>query len=293
MDAPDRLYRRVPRAQWQQLAEFRAAHPERVRTIGGRPWRYLAGGAGAEVLVILPGAACLAEPGFPLIAAFERRLRVIAPSYPPVGSLDALLDGVAGLLAAEGVARAHLYGGSFGGIVAQAFARRHPARVRALILANATVLSPRWRPAARLLLALGPRLPRAAVRAPLRLIVPWTIPAPPEQRAFWRAYQAELLTRRLTRADLLGLVAAGADALAQADPPGDPARWAGPTLLLESDRDVAARPGARLALRRQYPQAQRHVFRAAGHTPWLTHHDEYVAVVAGFLDRVAASAPRP
>src|SRR4051812_250322 len=123
-DPAERVYRHVPGAQRQRLADFRTAHPGMECVAGGTRWQYLVGGEGGEVLLILPGAACLAEPGFPLIEAFERRCRVVAPSYPPVCTMGEVLEGLAAILAAEGIRRVHLFGGSYGAIVAQCLARR-------------------------------------------------------------------------------------------------------------------------------------------------------------------------
>ena len=283
-DPLERIYRQVPPAQRQRLADFRAAHPGKVCEVAGARWEYLAGGSGAEALLMLPGAACLAEPGFPLIEAFERDCRVVAPSYSPDGTMGELLDGLAGVLTAEGIARAHLFGGSYGGLVAQCFVRHYPERVRSLILANTTVVARHWRRPARVLLALAARIPPWAIRAPLLRALPRMIPAPPDEASFWRAYQEELLTCRLTRADLLGLVRTGVDFLEHWRlTPADLDDWSGQLLILASDRDLAARPAHRESLRRLYPRARIRTFRDAGHTPWLTHHEEYVAIVRAFV----------
>ena len=90
---------------------------------------------------------------FPLSAAMwvEQRealrgsYRVLAPDLrgfgaSPAGddepSLDLLADDVAGLLDDRGIEQAVLAGLSMGGYVAMAFARRHPARLRGLVLAD-------------------------------------------------------------------------------------------------------------------------------------------------------------
>jgi 3-oxoadipate enol-lactonase len=50
--------------------------------------------------------------------------------------LGDLADDAAALLDALGIARAHVYGTSFGGILAQLLAARHPARIDRLVLAS-------------------------------------------------------------------------------------------------------------------------------------------------------------
>lgn len=61
---------------------------------------------------------------------------------PPLVSIEALADWLAGLLEAAGVARAALVGHSMGALACLAAAARHPARVRALALCGAAAAMP-------------------------------------------------------------------------------------------------------------------------------------------------------
>jgi pimeloyl-ACP methyl ester carboxylesterase len=54
-------------------------------------------------------------------------------------------------------------------------------------------------------------------------------------------------------------------------------------LDLESDEDLVT-PEQRAELRRCYPQASVHTFHGAGHTPWISHKEEYLSVIKEFLD---------
>ncbi|MCB9797572.1 MAG: alpha/beta hydrolase [Alphaproteobacteria bacterium] len=88
--------------------------------------------------------------------------------------LSALADDVAALLDALGEPRCHVGGASMGGMIAQIFAGRHPARARSLISVMSSSGS-RWRGRPRL----GPLL---------RLAGP-----PPEGREAFRAHAAEIV----------------------------------------------------------------------------------------------------
>ena len=115
----------------------------------------------------------------------------------------------------------------------------------------------------------------------------WTKPfrTTPEEAAFWRAYQHELLARHLTKPGLLGLARTGADFLAHHPlAPGDLAGWPGRVLLLPVTDDRFAPPASQATLRRLYPGATVRTFHGAGHTPWLTRHDDYVAAIRAFID---------
>ena len=283
----DETHRGIAAERWEELREFQASHPLKHITVAGVGWDYIVGGEGEEALLLLPGGAMVGEAGFTRIPAFEDRYQVIAPGYPSVSTAAQLLDGLAGLLEAEGVQAAHVLGPSYGGLVAQCFVRRHPERVRSLTLAN-TAVPPRWALwPARLFLVLMPLVPLAWLRAhrerTLARAFSGVPSVPPEDQAFWRDYQHGLVSR-LTKKNLRSMYRLGVDLMQRFRfAPGDLASWPGRVLILESDEDVVT-PEQRAELRRTYPQARVHTFRGAGHTPWMSHKEEYLSVVNEFLD---------
>src|SRR5215210_4882854 len=151
--------------RWEELREFRATHPPKHITVAGVGGDYIACGEGEEALLHLPGGVMVGEAGFTRIPAFEDRYRVIAPSYASVTTAAEFLDGLVGVLDAEGVREAHVLGPSYGGIVAQGFVRRHPERVRSLILANTLVPPRSMLRLSRVFLALLPLVPLGWLRA--------------------------------------------------------------------------------------------------------------------------------
>jgi pimeloyl-ACP methyl ester carboxylesterase len=66
--------------------------------------------------------------------------------------------------------------------------------------------------------------------------------------------------------------------------PDELATWAGRVLILESDEDIVT-PEQGAELRRRYPQARVYTFHGAGHTPWMSHKEEYLSVINEFLDQ--------
>ena len=100
-------------------------------------------------LVLVHGFPFAAESWSGEADALSAKMRVLAPSMrgfgatprPDLGepqlSMDPMADDVAAILDARGVTEPVVLGGlSMGGYVALAFARRHPQRLRALILAD-------------------------------------------------------------------------------------------------------------------------------------------------------------
>jgi pimeloyl-ACP methyl ester carboxylesterase len=126
---PDATRRGIAAERWEELREFRATHPLKRATVAGVGWDYIASGEGDEALLLLPGGAMVGESHFTRIAAFENGYRVIAPSYASVSTAAELLDGLAGVLDAEGVLKAHVLGPSYGG-PRGAVLRAPPSRAR-------------------------------------------------------------------------------------------------------------------------------------------------------------------
>jgi pimeloyl-ACP methyl ester carboxylesterase len=268
---------------------FRAAHPCQQCDVAGVTWHYLTGGQGAEHLLLLPGAPGLGETSFQTLLHFAGRYRMLAPSYPAAcTSVSALVEGLVGLLDAEGIARAHIEGGSFSGMIADHLARRYPERVGKLILSHTGVPQPRrfsrfplWR-----VLMLG--LPMPLLRGLLRLGIGVALaPAVGQSEgAFWMAYFLEVV-QTLTRADYLARLAVLHDLErrernAGALPP-ERRTWQGQVLIIEADDDALVTPQGRRALKACYPQAQVHTFHQTGHSAWMTRTAEYLHIMEVFL----------
>ena len=110
------------------------------------------------------------------------------------------------------------------------------------------------------------------------------VPSVPQvDQVFWRDYQHGLVSR-LSKAELLSMYRVGIDLMESFRfAPDDLASWPGRVLILESDEDILT-PEQRAELRRCYPRAVVHTFRGAGHTPWMSHKEEYLSVINEFLD---------
>ncbi len=128
--------------------------------------RFVDIGSGPPVVVI-PGVQGRWEWMKPGIDALAQRCRVVTysladePSWG--GTFDeragfaCYVDQVGAVMDLAGLERATICGVSYGGLIASAFAARHPERVQALVLVSA--LPPSWKPDARALFYLrAPRL---------------------------------------------------------------------------------------------------------------------------------------
>lgn len=275
----DELYADVPADQREKLRRFRATYP--LRTYEG--WEYIDTGAGDEVLLLLVGGLRMADAAHGNIPLLTDTFRVIAPSYPALSTMAALSDGIADILRHEGIGKVHVLAGSFGGMLAQVFVRRHRALVDKLVLSTTAVLddetAERYRQALQMMQPMdAEQVAELAQQMMFQIIAP-----PADQHAFYRAYLKELYTQRVDKAALISTYEALLDFAENITLRPDD--WDGETLVLESDDDATFNEATRARVRALYPQAESYVFHNAGHSPASTQRDLYFEVVKGFLSR--------
>lgn len=267
----------------EALDAFRAAAPVRRLQHDGVDWQYRVAGDGAQGLLLLPGAVGDGEAYFTLGPLLSRTHKVIAIAYPPVDSLMRLLDGLRYILDREGIGPTDIVGGSFGGLIAQAFLRRFPQRTRRVVLSATGPAKPaRAASNAKWARVMGV-LPIGVTRALLRAIVRVSLKPVTGDREFWRDFYVRAIAT-LSRDEFVARYALSADIDRHGPPwPAGPQEWTGAMLILEGDADKISRAGSRDKLKSLYPGARVHTFRGAGHAMAAERREEWAATIAEFL----------
>lgn len=274
------LYAQVPAEERDALREFRETHPEHTLTHNGTTWRYVVSGDHAEVLLLLVGGLREADAAHANITMLDDTFRVITPSYPALATMDELADGIAEILNQEGVTKAHVLAGSFGGMLAQVFIRRHPEQIGKVILSTTAVLGKETIKRYRQALEFLEPLPAEQVAELAKETMFATMQSTPEHHAFYRAYLDELYSYRVDKQGILSLYRALIDFSTH---PATSSTWEGTMLILDADDDATFDETIRAQVRALYPNAETYTFHNAGHSPATTQRDLYFDVVKRFL----------
>jgi pimeloyl-ACP methyl ester carboxylesterase len=266
------------------MESFRASHLLQSAGVVGQVWTYIASGSGAEAVLILPGLHGLADAAFRYITALEPHYRVITPNYPAeIMTLAGMADGLAALLDLEGIEQAHVYGGSFGALIAQAFVRRHGERVLSVILEHP--LFPRRRNGALILplTVMARTLPEPVLRILLNLGVTTFQRQITRGREFWITYFHRAIAS-FSRQDILARLSIlrdfyvhGRASLVKLQD------WSGRALIVVAEADPLAPPRDCRDLLSHYAGAEVETMSGSSHMGAVAEPERYIAVYRRFL----------
>lgn len=203
-------------------------------------------------------------------------------AVPGRTELDDYVDDLAALLDARGIGDAHLAGHSLGGVIAQAFALKHPERTRSAILVSTAAC--RTSDEREAILGLARTVAREGAAFIMdRAIERWFTPA-------FQAAHPEAIARRKARV-LETDPAAFADAFriyAESDLCGELHRIAAPTLILTGENDVGSNPRIARAMAERIPAAEVEILPELRHAVLLEAPALVAERIAAFVARVEA-----
>ena len=228
-------------------------------------------GAGEPVLMIT-GLGLSGGAWWRTVPVLSRSLRVITFDSRGVGrsrarlhsyTTEAMADDAVSVLDAAGVERAHLYGFSLGGMVAQQLAIRHGDRVRSLVLGATHPGGPRAvRPGGDVIAFFGRRAGMTAEDA-ARASVPFNYG--PRCRREHKDRIAEDIRRRLAHPFAEQAYRAQMVAAALHNCYGRLSRIEAPTLVVHGRRDRVVPVANAEILAERIPRAELRILEDAGH----------------------------
>lgn len=126
----------------ESLNEFLRTHHYNDVNVDGTTFHYLLCGHGGTALVFLVGGMGLSYMYMPYITALEAEYRILTFDYPyELDTNEKLADGISALLRYLNIGSGIMIGSSYGGYVAQVFARKYPDQTKGLCLFSTAGLS--------------------------------------------------------------------------------------------------------------------------------------------------------
>lgn len=226
-----------------QVRLFSRQYGRQLR-VGDWNWRYYRLGSGSPILW-LTGGLRRAALGFDFMQRVAARHTVIAPDYPPVGSISDFLSAFDAILRAESVERFALGGQSYGGLLAQAYLACRPQSVDMLILSSTgpADYGRAWLPVEYFSIALARILPETLTRRLLTGGLLRLINLPEAVRLEWEQAITSILRDDLTRLDVVSHFAVAADMIRKRLVTPEAYRdWHGCVVVLQAANDPTQSP---------------------------------------------------
>jgi len=229
----------------------------------------------------------------PQVAAVAARCRCIAPDMRGFGetaaappyTMEQYADDVACLLDALDIERAVMVGLSMGGYIALALWRRHPGRVRALVLADtrAGADSEQGRDRRR---ALIDTARERGVGAVAEAQLPGLVGRTTRER---RPDVGEALRRIIERSSVDGIAGALEAMMARTDSTDLLATIDVPVLIVAGEEDVLTPPKEARAMHTAIPGSRFELLSGAGHASSYERPGAFTHVLGEFLETVAGA----
>lgn len=214
------------------------------------------------------------------IAELLPGMQLIVPEYSPANSIAEFLNAFDAILSAENVQKPIVYGGSFGGLLAQCWARKNPESIRCLILSGTTYPDPSRISTNRRMLKILPFLPMPGVRLLMKIAAIKITRKVPVNQNLWRK-ELQRLVSMIRREDLASRYHTAIDFdLNFQFLPEDLKGMQ--ILLLEGGQDRIASKKVRDGMRVLYPHAAVTNIQGAGHSLLLTHPTEWKRAITAF-----------
>jgi pimeloyl-ACP methyl ester carboxylesterase len=232
-----------------------------------------------------------------VVASLARSFRVITFDNRGTGHSDTpetpytlarMADDAAGLLDALGIARAHVFGISMGGMIAQELALRHPKKVHGLVLGCTNVGAPVSASAAPEVLALLLPPPDADPREAARKA--WASSYTPEFIERERAFLEGHLERIFSAPTPPHTRQRHAEAVGGWSSHERLGEITTPTLILTGDRDVLVPPENSRILHERITGSRLATITGAAHNFPNSHPAETARLVSEFLIALAPAA---
>jgi pimeloyl-ACP methyl ester carboxylesterase len=285
----DAYYANVPEKEVNAFLEFKKSHQPRRISVKGRPFEYYCSGENEKAMLIFHGVSTTAEFVYRRILDFEKNYKVIAPTIANIESIQDLDEAVNLVLEKEGVQRLVVMGGSFGGMIAQAYFKLNYEKINGLVLA--ITLAPKPERNKTWILWMIKILPwgllRKLFKKKLGKLFESEAEIPPEAKGkirFMQAHFLDTIDTKITKKILFSqLNLAFEFNSSRRSRPENFKDWSGKVLVISGEDDPGFKDTETLTS--SYPNTESYIFpKGSGHMVPIVHEEKYLGLIFRFLD---------
>ncbi len=254
---------------------------------------YYTEGSGPPLLMIRGFGSSAAAWGEPFLQRLRAAFTIIRFSNRGTGQSEVspeqttvriMADDAANLLTALGMERAHVFGVSMGGMIAQEFALAYPERVAGLVLGCTTPGGPNAATASADTVQLLAPAPGSSREDQIRAA--WPAMCTPAFLESDRAFLEQMLSEALVHPTPLETIVKQMAAVRTFDAYGRVGGIKAPTLVVHGDKDVLIPHANGAVLQKQIPGAELATIPGVGHMFWWEKPEESARAIVAFLSRV-------
>lgn len=279
------------KTQFDALTLFRREHTLKRLLYLDKEWTYYSCGKGKDAIIILPGGLGTGEAAFCYIQNLEKHHKIISPIYPPVNTIDELVEGINKIIEAESAEHITIFGASFGGILAQCYIKKYSNKIENLVLAHTTTITsdcPKedLKNSISLLnktIKLVNTLPTFVMRSMLNTKFKRLSKKMIGEEKFWRQYFKEIV-KTYSKESIISSSQSMLDfAYNYKFEYGFLNNWHGKILILEADDDTSFSDRQKELLKLLYKNAVVHSEHGFGHLTTFVKRDLYIKLIDEFV----------
>lgn len=246
-------------------------------------WDYALLGEGEDTIIFFPGGMRRQVYGEGFIKELIHEFRVLIPLYPRISMLSPMVEGIVNIMNQESISDAHLYGSSFGGLMAQAFMYYEPKKVKNVVISNTGTINKdqTYEKKIKRFLFLIRLVPAFIVRKIMFKSFSNLIPAEIENREQILQYLRSVIwSKTLDKQDILCHFESLIDFQINIKiTPENTTQLQKRMLIITAENDPGVSPTASQSLKEIYPNAQFYHFMEGGHIPLLVKPKIYLNLV--------------
>lgn len=270
-----------------EYRSFKEAVVEKSVITVENKWEYLVSGNGTKTLLVLNGGLRVSESAFKYVTLFNKEFKVIVPTYPPLTSINKMIDGINEIIKTECNEKPYVFCQSYGGMIGECLIQKYPEVTDKIIFSGTSPL-----------IATRIQFLQLEIRAMLIALLPASIVAkiykknllkvityPLDEKDFWVDLLNGLFDNRLNKKDAFSHFKTSIDALKKFSFINHKNSYKGEVLLLRGEMDCLINDDDIRLLQKYYASVSMEIIPNAGHTSAFENPEAFYNAVMDFCKK--------